>query len=193
MKETRIPALPEAEWDDEARSLIQLPWVPSTEPTNGAPFFHIMVHHRRLFGAWNEFGRTVFNGELSKHDRELVILRTAFLTQGRYPWSVHQRTAQRELGLTDEDIRRTVAGADAPGWSEREAALLRAADELHDSSEISDATWGVLRANYDDRQLIEIPILVGQYHIVAFFANTMRSEPPDDWPKVPDKATPHDR
>jgi alkylhydroperoxidase family enzyme len=148
-----------------------------------------MVRHRRLFGAWNEFGRTAFNGELSLRDRELVILRTGLVTRGRFEWSVHQLLAERELGMDAEDIRRIVAGPEAPGWSEREAALLRAVDELHDSSEISDPTWAILRAHYNDIQLIEIPVLVGEYHIIAFFTNTMRSEPPASWPKLPDRAT----
>jgi alkylhydroperoxidase family enzyme len=182
----RIPPLPEADWDLETRNLIQLnPWVARGQPSNGAPFFSIMVRHRRLFQAWNEFGRTVFNSELSTRDRELIVLRTVWLARGRYPWSVHQQVAERELGLTPEDIRRIVAGPDAPGWTEPEAALLRAVDEIHSSSEISDATWDVLRGNYDDLQLIEIPIMVGQYLIVSFFSNTMRSEPDPSMPRLP--------
>ena len=51
--------------------------------------------------------------------------------------------------------------------------LLTAADELHDQSRISDATWAALAARYDEKQLIELPILVGQYHLVAFALNSL--------------------
>lgn len=59
------------------------------------------------------------------------------------------------------------------GWSELEAAVLRAADELHSDACIADETWAGLAAHLDERQLIEVPMLVGQYHIVSFKLNTL--------------------
>ena len=67
-------------------------------------------------------------------------------------------------------------GPDAPEWNEFEAALLRAVDELHDESCVSDETWATLVDGYDEKQLIELPMLVGQYHLVAFTMNTLRLE-----------------
>ena len=57
-----------------------------------------------------------------------------------------------------------------------EAALLRAADELHADAKISDDTWAALAETYDERQLIEIPMLIGQYHMVAFTLNSLGVE-----------------
>ena len=65
----------------------------------------------------------------------------------------------------DPDLSRT--------QRELEAALLRAADELHADACISDATWGVLAAQLDERQLIEVPMLIGHYHLVAFTLNSL--------------------
>ena len=67
-------------------------------------------------------------------------------------------------------------GPAAPGWDPFDAALLRAVDELHDDSHLTDETWAVLADRYDDKQLIELPMLVGQYHLVAFTMNTLRLE-----------------
>jgi alkylhydroperoxidase family enzyme len=64
----------------------------------------------------------------------------------------------------------------APGWTASEAALLRAADELHLEAVISDITWDALRGNYDELQLIEICMVVGQYHLVAFTLNSLGVE-----------------
>ncbi len=50
--------------------------------------------------------------------------------------------------------------------------LVRAADELHDRNMIIDATWATLAERFDEAQLIEICMVVGQYHLVAF---TLRS------------------
>jgi alkylhydroperoxidase family enzyme len=62
---------------------------------------------------------------------------------------------------------------DADGWTDGDRTLLRAADELHDDGCISDATWAELAKTYDERQLVEIPMVVGHYHLVAFTLNSL--------------------
>lgn len=37
---------------------------------------------------------------------------------------------------------------------------------------IGDATWATLAAHYDDAQMIELVMLIGQYHLVAFTLNS---------------------
>jgi alkylhydroperoxidase family enzyme len=181
---TRIPPLPEDEWDDETTHLIRLPWF-SDRPTNGQNFTKTMVRHRELFRVWNEFGRTLFNGRLPTRDRELLILRTAWLTRSTFEWAYHQPLVE-QLGMTPDEIDRIADGPDAAGWGELDAALLRAADELHVGADITDATWAVLRVHYDELELIEIPVVVGQYHLVAYFTNTMGSEPDPLLPRLPE-------
>jgi len=79
-------------------------------------------------------------------------------------------------GIDRETIDRVAEGPEASGWSGTESALLRAADELHGASKIADDTWAALAESYDERQLIEIPMLVGQYHTVAFALNSLGVE-----------------
>jgi len=79
-------------------------------------------------------------------------------------------------GLSDEQIARVGEGPDAPGWSERDAALLRAADELHDDHRISDETWRVLADRYDVGQLVEILYVVGQYAMLSMVANVIDAD-----------------
>ena len=47
------------------------------------------------------------------------------------------------------------------------------ADELHDDSCIGDATWAALAERYDEHQLIEVPMVVGHYHLVSFTLNSL--------------------
>ncbi len=67
-----------------------------------------------------------------------------------------------------------IYGPDAEGLDEHENAILRAVDELHGDSMISDATWSALAKRLDERQLIELPIIVGQYQTVAYYQNSLR-------------------
>ena len=181
----RISPIAEDEWDDEIRALIQMPWF-ADRPTKGQNFFKTMVRHRELFRVWNEFGRMLFNGRLPSRDRELLILRTAWLAQCEFEWAQHAPLGE-QLGMTADELQQIVDGPDAAGWSALDAALLRAVDELHSGADISDATWATLRAHYDDEQLIEIPVVVGQYHLVAYFTNTMGCEPGPELPRLPEQ------
>jgi alkylhydroperoxidase family enzyme len=56
-------------------------------------------------------------------------------------------------------------------WAPHEAALLRAADELHGSSTVSDSTWSTLAAHYDTGQLVEVLFVAGQYTMLSMVAN----------------------
>ena len=69
-------------------------------------------------------------GRLPRTDTELVILRVAHNTGCEYEWGHHERIGRR-AGLGAEEIDRVRDGAEAPGWSARQALLLSAVDELH--------------------------------------------------------------
>ena len=57
-----------------------------------------------------------------------------------------------------------------------QAAVLRAVDELHGDAAISDQTWKQLAETFDYQQLIEVCMLIGQYHMVAFTLNSLGVE-----------------
>ena len=89
------------------------------------------------------------------------------------------------LGIDREAIDRVLEGPEAAGWSAHDALLLRAVDELHDSSTLADDTWSALAERYDERQLIELTILVGQYHMVAFALNALGVQLEDGLEELP--------
>ncbi len=165
----RVPPLAEADRDEQARELL----AQAGGPTRGAVnIFTTLVRHPGLFRKWLPFGGKLLAGKIPARDRELLILRTGWNTRADYEWHQHVRIA-RAVGVTDEEIERVQAGPDAPGWSTADAVLLRAADELHADACITDATWGALADRYDERQMIELPMLVGHYHMVAFALNSL--------------------
>jgi 4-carboxymuconolactone decarboxylase len=179
----RIPPLPEEEWDEDTERLITVSWL-ADRPTRGQNFFKTFVRHKELFRVWNDFGRTIFNGRLPDRDRELLILRVAWLTRCQFEWASHEPLARR-VGVTEQNIDAVMIGPAAPGWNRREAALMRAVDELMADNLIGDTTWAILRAAYDDLQLIEIPVVVGQYQLVAYFNNTFGVEADPALPRLP--------
>src|SRR3954454_9357722 len=126
--------------------------------TVGPPaIFATLGRHRRLFRPWLRFAsRLMPGGKLPRRDAEMVILRVAFLAPSEYEWGHHERIALR-FGLSRDDVERVRDGADAPGWSPRQVAILRAVDELHATRTLSDASWDALRAaGLTETELIEL-------------------------------------
>lgn len=165
----RVPPLAETDLDEQARELLATAGGPAIGAVN---IFMTLVRHPGLFRKWLPFGGKLLAGRLPPRDRELLILRTGWNTRADYEWHQHVRIA-RAAGVTDDEIERVREGPHAPGWTPADALLLRAADELHRDACITDATWAGLAARYDERQLIELPMLVGHYHMLAFALNTL--------------------
>ncbi len=140
-----------------------------------ANIFATLVRAEGVFRRWLPFGGKLLNGKIPPRERKLVILRTGWNCQAEYEWAQHVVIGGR-CGLTPSEIGRVVDGPDAAGWDPFDATLLRAADELHARYSITDDTWLALAARYDTAQLIELPMLVGHYHLVAMTLNTLRVE-----------------
>jgi alkylhydroperoxidase family enzyme len=165
----RIPPLPADERDDQAVELLALAVGPAGAATN---LFTTLVRHPGLFRRWLPFGGKLLGGRVPARDRELLILRTAWRCGSDYEWAQHTRIAAA-AGLTPDEIERVKLGAGDAGWAPGDALLLRAVDELHDESCLGDATWAALADRYDERQLIEVPMLVGHYHLLAYTLNSL--------------------
>jgi alkylhydroperoxidase family enzyme len=160
-----LTPLPVEQWDDEMRDLL------GGQPLN---IFSTLAHHPKLTKRWLVFGTHVLaKNTLPDRDRELVILRTGWNCRSPYEFGQHV-VIGRAAGVTDEEIERVTEGPDATAWSALEAALLRSADELFADQCVSDDTWAVLAAHYDEQQLLDLVFTIGQYTLVSMVLNTFR-------------------
>jgi alkylhydroperoxidase family enzyme len=142
--------------------------------TGGPPpnVFTTLARHRTLFRPWLRFaGRLMPGGRLPRDESELLILRVAHNCDSDYEWRQHARIGLT-AGLTEAEVERVRSGPDAPGWSDRRALLLSAADELHTDRVISDAVWGRLAELLSDEDLLELCMLVGHYEMLAMTLNS---------------------
>jgi NAD(P)-dependent dehydrogenase (short-subunit alcohol dehydrogenase family)/alkylhydroperoxidase family enzyme len=146
--------------------------------TRRAPnLFTTLGRHRRLFRAWLRFaGALMPRGVLARADTELVILRVAHNSGCEYEWGHHQRLGQA-AGLSAAEIDRVREGAEAPGWSARQALLLRCTDALHEGRELPEELWATLSAEFTEVELIELIMLVGHYEMLATTIGALRIAP----------------
>jgi len=136
-----------------------------------------LARHESLFEAWDPFGAAIFHGALPARDREVLILRTAWLTQCRVQWAYHEAPAAR-AGLTQADIAAIVEGPESTALDEWDRVLVKVVDQLREQGTIDDVTWTVLAARYTTEQLIEVPLIAGHYLMIAYAVNSFGTPVP---------------
>ena len=165
--------------------------MPRNSPVEPLKLFRTLARHRPLAAAMTSLGRFVLGRELSLdlHDRELVIHRVCARCACEYEWAVHAISYGARAGLSPEQLAATVtADADAAVWSARDGLLVRLVDELHDTASVSDELWSELERHWTEPQRLELLLIAGWYHAIAFIANGARVEHESWAPRFPDSA-----
>jgi alkylhydroperoxidase family enzyme len=181
----RLRPLPPADWDDDAFEALSAAFsdglVKHIRQTGRAPnVLATMMHHPALSGPFNVYGNVLLKQPAIGHRaRELMLLRVAWRTGARYEW-VHHALLAPQYDVTEQDIGAITRGIVADGWTPLERDLVAAADEMLDSYRVSDDTWNRLAEQLDERQLIEIPLLVGTYTCLAMAFNSWELQVEDD-------------
>lgn len=110
---------------------------------------------------------------LPMREREIVILRVCGLNHCEYEWGVQVTAFGQHVGFTQEQIDATVKGEPSTEcWSVRESLLIRAVNELCADGAMQADTLHRFRETWDLAQQLEIFALAGNYHAIAFVANS---------------------
>jgi len=109
---------------------------------------------------------------ISEREREILILRTAWLCYSEYEWGNHLLLG-KQAGLTDQEIDDIKKGPKAEEWNSSDSLLLKTVDELYIDNFITDETWTALNEKYDFEQIMDIIFLIGQYNLLAMFLNSI--------------------
>jgi 4-carboxymuconolactone decarboxylase len=169
VKTPRVQPIAQAQWSDEQRELLE-PFATRGPVLN---IFKTLAVHPAAMKAFLAWGSYILGqrSTLKPRDREIVILRTGFLCRAGYEWTQHVPIGLR-AGLTAEEVERIKVGADAPGWSAADLALLHTCDDLHRAQLVSDRTWTELRGHFEERQCMDVVFVVGQYTQVSMMLNS---------------------
>jgi alkylhydroperoxidase family enzyme len=176
LKKPRLPEVLAKDWTPEQKAAAAKANAGDGSNAN----FRTAIHNPELARAWWDWLRFVHDnpgtrgraGDALPHiDKELLVMRTNYLNNDDWVWTTHIPMAIN-WGRTKEEVARIARGPDAPGWNEKDAALVRAADELHYQAFISDQTWNTLTKHYNTRQMLDIVFMAGVYATNAYFANS---------------------
>ena len=175
LTEARVPPLPEAEWDDEQRVLVEK-YAPDGNPGNALrTLIRVPALADRVLSV---LGYIATESTLSPRHRALLILRTAWLTQSANLWATFASNGDG-TGLTDDEVRRIAEGPSV-AWGDQEATLIRLADELFRHSSVTDRTWDALAAEYDLYNMMDAVVTVGEILTRAILFNSLGIQPDDN-------------
>ncbi len=87
---------------------------------------------------------------------------------------VHVAFFAERAGIDAAAVEATTRVGPSPEWSDRDRTLIAVVDSLHEHADVPDALWAALRVEWSDEQILEILVLAGWYHSIAYVANTLR-------------------
>ena len=169
----RLSPLPPEQWDACLKPVLD---------DLGTPLniHNVIARHPALMLSYVDFrNHIVRTSSLSGRQRELLVLRTAHNTGSAYEWD-HHVVRSRAIGMADGEIDRGGLGAAAAAWSDEDALLLTAADDMFAAKEIARPTWSAMCAAFSDQQLLDIVFTVGVYFIMATILKTAQVPDEDD-------------
>lgn len=176
----RIAPLTEP-YEPDARQVLAKMMPPGVAPI---ALFRTFANNLAMSQAMSTWGRYELGRELSLslRQREIVIDRVCARLGCEYEWGVHVAYFTDKAGFTEAQVRSLTHGnADDSCWDEPgERALIAAVDQLCAQATIADELWGQLAGHLDDAQLLDLTMLAGWYHAIAFTARAAQV-PLEEW------------
>lgn len=189
LSEARYPPLTDAELTASEQEVLALV-TPRARPLN---LFRTALRAPAAMRGLLALGGYITSkaNDLPPREKELVILRTAFLCRAGYSWAQHQNLALH-AGLTADEIARVKVGPFSSDWSDADRALLCACDELHADQFVRPASWTNLCRHFSDKQRMDLVFTAGHYTQTCMILNTFGVQPEPGLVIDPDLSAPQD-
>lgn len=163
----RLPQVQPEELTDDMRAFLAK-WTDGIfQNADKNPVLLTFAHHPKLADLFSQLNIHVLStNTLSAKQRQIAIMRTAWLCKATYMWSSHLRTTPRS-GVSTDIFEPVKVGPDDPYFTDFERVLVRATDELVNDKKIGDDNWRVLMTQWSSQQMLDFLFTVGVYVTVA--------------------------
>lgn len=151
------------------------------------PVLRTFAHHPELANAFSPLNiHLLSNNTLPVKQRQIAIMRTAWLCKAVYMWSSHLQTSL-SCGLQPDMYGPIQRGPDDPYFTDFERTVMRATEDLVKERKVSDANWQALRAEWNEKQLLDFLFTVGCYVMVAGVMRSTGAERQQDLLELAEK------
>ena len=179
----RMEPLDPAQADDDVREALE-----NLPPLN---IFRTLAHAQTAFRPFLRFGGAVL-GQMSLDPvvRELAILTVAKEAEAEYEWVQHVAIA-KQLGVTDEQIealaeadscssegadQRIADAGEGQTYNQPQRAAIELAAAVVRGPRVSNELYDCVRAQFSDRELVELLIAIGDYLMLARIMTVLEIE-----------------
>ena len=134
--------------------------------------FRMLPWAEDVFEHWHRLGNALLHRTaVDAVTREIPILRVGHLMRAKYEVHQHERIAAR-VGMPAEKIA-ALRAPDLSAFGPAEAALIRFTDEVVGQVRASDPAFAELRRHFDERQVVELVLLIGYYQMTCTFLENL--------------------
>jgi alkylhydroperoxidase family enzyme len=161
--EPRMAPVLQEELTDETRAFLDK-WTGGIfRGANSNPVLLTFAHHPRLADLFSQFNiHLLSTSTLPVKQRQIAIMRVAWICKATYMWSSHLSTSVR-CGLSPDMFTPIKVGAQDPYFTDFERVVIRATEDLVRDHQISDANWQSLLTEWNNQQLLDFLFTVGAY------------------------------
>ena len=147
------------------------------------PLDRVLLHAPTVADGWNGLlGAIRDRTSLPAALRELVILRVAVLNDAEYEWAAHEPVALR-AGVTRDQLHAVRGSEPGAGFDPPTAAVLAYTDAMTRQIKVPGPVFEAVRAEFDERALVELTATVAAYNMVSRFLVALEVGDPAEAPR----------
>jgi AhpD family alkylhydroperoxidase len=140
--------------------------------------YKLLLHTPAIAEVWFDLINAVrWKVDLDGRLREIVIIRVGYLNRCSYVVKQHVPLHALAEGLTQEECDALADWRASRHFSERERAVLAFTDASTRDIDVPDAVFDELRKHFNERQLVELSVLVGTYNMHTRMCQALKIDP----------------
>jgi 4-carboxymuconolactone decarboxylase len=137
--------------------------------------YRLMLHSPPLASAWFELNQAArYQTKIDGQCRELAIIRVAILNNAEYVMRAHVPGYALKEGLSQAQLDTVSDWRASNAFSACQRALLAYVDSMTREIDVSEEVFENLKIHFDERQIVELTVLVGAYNMLTRFLKALR-------------------
>jgi alkylhydroperoxidase family enzyme len=182
-----MPQIRDEDFTDATRAFFQQ-WTGGIfKDADKNPVLRTFGHNPTLANAFSPLNvHLLSTNSLPVKQRQIAIMRAAWITKATYMWSSHLNTSVR-CGLSPDMYAPIQRGADDPYFTDFERTVIRATEDLVRNQFISDTNWQALSKEWSHQQMLDFMFTVGCYVMVAGVMKSTGAERQQDLLELAEK------
>lgn len=140
--------------------------------------YRALLHSPALAESWFAHNNAVrWRTEISGRLRELIIIRIALLNGAQYIITQHVPKLAAAEGVNKEECGALGDWQNSTLFNEAERAVLAYADAMTRDVTVTDVIYTEVRRHFDERQTVELTVLIGTYNMQSRVIQALQLEP----------------